>query len=113
MTTTTTCVTPTITGGGSGTVLVAGRPWWALAACRRVDPEVFYPLDLDPSGPAVRVARRVCAYCPVLPECLGDVMASEDPARRWGVIGGTTPDERAALYARQHAAAVDPIGAAA
>ena len=40
-------------------------------------------------------------------------MASEDPGRRWGVIGGTTPDERTALYARQRAAVVDATGAAA
>jgi WhiB family transcriptional regulator, redox-sensing transcriptional regulator len=104
----------TTTTTGSGTVLVDGRPWWALAACRLVgDPEIFYPLDLDPTSPAVHAARRVCTGCPVLPECLADALVSEDPARRWGVIGGTTPDERAALYARQHAAAVDPIGAAA
>lgn len=98
---------------GSGTVLVDGGPWWALAACRRVDPEIFYPLDLGPTSPAVRAARQVCAGCAVLPECLADALVSEDPARRWGVIGGTTPDERAALYARQHAPAADPIGAAA
>ncbi len=97
----------------SSTGRALGAGWRAGAACGRVDPELFYPLDLDPVGPAVRAARRVCAHCPVLPECLGDVLASEDPARRWGVIGGTTPDERAALYARQQAAAADPAGVAA
>jgi WhiB family redox-sensing transcriptional regulator len=90
-----------------------GAGWRAAAACGRVDPELFYPLDLDPVGPAVLAARRVCAHCPVLPECLGDVLASEDPARRWGVIGGTTPDERTARYARQRAAGLDATGAAA
>ena len=85
------------------TTTVNGQDWWALAACRRVDPETFYPLDLDPTGPAVRAARWVCTGCPVLAQCLADALTSEDPARRWGVIGGTTPEERAALYARQRA----------
>ena len=82
------------------TATVDGVVWWSLAACRRVDPETFYPLDLDPCSDGVRTARQVCTGCPVLPECLADVLDSEDPARRWGVIGGTTPDERAALFAR-------------
>jgi hypothetical protein len=63
-----------------------------------MDPESFYPLDLDPDGLAVTAARRVCGVCPVRGVCLADVMASEDPARRWGVIAGLTPDERAELH---------------
>ncbi len=90
-----------------------GSGWRTAAACGPVDPEVFYPFDLDPVGPAVRSARRVCAHCPVLPECLSDVMATEDPARRWGVIGGMTPDERTALYARQRVTVAAITGAAA
>jgi WhiB family redox-sensing transcriptional regulator len=95
----------TTTSTASATGRALGSGWRAAAACGRVDPEVFYPLDLDPVGPAVRAARRVCAHCPVRPECLDDVMDTEDPARRWGVIGGTTPDERTALYVRQRATA--------
>jgi hypothetical protein len=103
--------TTTNTRSTSSTGRALGAGWRAAAACGRVNPELFYPLDLV--GPAVRAARRVCAHCLVLPECLGDVLALEDPARRWGVIGGTTPDERTALYARQQAAAADPAGVAA
>jgi len=90
----------TATSTGESTATVDGVVWWSLAACRQVDPETFYPLDLDPGSDGVRAARRVCTGCPVLPECLADTLNSEDPARRWGVIGGTTPDERAALFAR-------------
>ncbi|MBN9109614.1 MAG: WhiB family transcriptional regulator [Pseudonocardia sp.] len=77
--------------------------WRDRAACARpgVDPEAFYPLDLDPGGPAVMAARRVCGACPVRALCLLDVMASEDPARRWGVIAGLTPDERTDLHRDQ------------
>jgi WhiB family redox-sensing transcriptional regulator len=105
--------TTTSTSTSTRTVTVDGVVWWSLAACRTVDPETFYPVDLAPRSDGVRRARRVCTSCPVLPECLADVMASEDPARRWGVIGGTTPDERTALYARQRTANPDATGAAA
>ena len=103
----------TTTSTSTRNATVNGVVWWVLAACRDVDPETFYPLNLAPRSDAVRRARRVCTGCPVLPECLADVMTSEDPGRRWGVIGGTTPDERTALYARQRAAVADATGAAA
>lgn len=69
--------------------------WMDLAACRDVDPELFFPIGT--SGPAarqIRVAQAVCARCPVASDCL-------DCAQRMGlghgVWGGTTPDERQAL----------------
>ena len=79
----------------------AGRDWRTGAGCVDVDPEIFYPLDLIPTAPAVQRAKRVCAGCPVQAACLLDAMAGEDPARRWGVIGATTPDERHALFLTQ------------
>lgn len=79
----------------------AGRDWRTAGLCADVDPEIFYPVDLSPTAPAVQVAKRVCDACPVVAACLLDVMAGEDPARRWGVIGGTTPDERNALFLAQ------------
>lgn len=87
-----------------------GRHWRQAAACADVDPETFYPLDLHPTGPAVMVARQVCAECPVRTACLVDVMAGEDPARRWGVTAGLTPDERAAVFAGRR---ISPAWAAA
>ncbi|OJY45021.1 WhiB family transcriptional regulator [Pseudonocardia sp. 73-21] len=82
----------------------AGRDWRSRALCAASDPEIFYPLDLTPTAPAVQVAKRICAACPVQAACLLDAMAGEDPARRWGVIGGTTPDERHALFVAQRLA---------
>jgi WhiB family redox-sensing transcriptional regulator len=85
------------------TATAAGRDWRQGAECADVDPEIFYPLDLDPTGPAVTTAREICADCPVRLDCLLDVMTGEDPARRWGITAGLTPDERAALLAgRRH-----------
>jgi WhiB family redox-sensing transcriptional regulator len=82
--------------------------WHLDAACAGVDPEVFYPLDLGPDSAGVAAAKQVCAVCPVRAECLADVMAAEDPARRWGISGGTTPAERAALFAA-HCTASLPV----
>jgi WhiB family redox-sensing transcriptional regulator len=86
------------------------NPLWHLdAACAGADPETFYPLDLAPDSGAVAAAKQVCAGCPVRAECLADVMAAEDPARRWGISGGTTPAERAALFAAQRTAALPMV----
>lgn len=82
-----------------------GRDWRLLAACALVDPETFYPVDIADDAPAVARAKRVCAGCPVRVECLVDVMAGEDPARRWGVTAGLTPTERAGLFASRRVTA--------
>ncbi len=91
----------------------AGRDWRTAALCAQVDPEIFYPVNLTPGAPAVHVAKRVCAGCPVQTACLLDAMAGEDPARRWGVIGGTTPDERHALFLAQRPTVALPGAVAA
>ncbi len=78
--------------------------WRDGAACTLVDPEIFYPVDERPDSPVVEVAKQVCAGCPVRKTCLADVMAWEDPARRWGITAGLTPAERAARFARQRSA---------
>lgn len=43
------------------------RPWLKQAACRGVDPDVFFPERGDAAG--VRAAKEVCAGCDVLAEC--------------------------------------------
>ncbi|QJY46268.1 WhiB family transcriptional regulator [Pseudonocardia broussonetiae] len=91
---------------------LAGWDWRQLAACAAADPETFYPLDLTPTGPAVTAARRICTGCPVRVPCLADVMASESPARRWGITAGLTPDERTALFLGQRPL-IGPTGAVA
>lgn len=73
--------------------------WHLDAACADTDPEVFFPLNLAPDSPGVAAATQICARCPLQTECLADVMATEDPARRWGISGATTPAERSALFA--------------
>lgn len=67
----------------------------ARAICRDVDPEGFYPVGDDWSGPlnATRAAeaKALCSLCPVRVECLADAIGRGDA---WAVLGGTLPDER-------------------
>lgn len=79
--------------------------WREQGACLGVDPELFYPVG---EGVAVarqtEQARQVCAGCPVRAECLADVLATEDPALRWGIVGGLSPVERSELFTRNRRA---------
>jgi WhiB family redox-sensing transcriptional regulator len=61
--------------------------WRQAAACRGVDPEVFYPASEEESGPA----KVVCGRCPVRQPCLEFALASRE---REGVWGGATERER-------------------
>ncbi len=78
------------------TVAVTGTGWRQDAACRGLDTELFFPVD--DRAVSVEPPRRVCRGCPVRAACLADVLATEDPARRFGITGGTTPAERRTLH---------------
>ena len=73
----------------------AGRRWRDDAACLGLDTEQFFPVDHG--AESVEPPRRVCRGCSVRAECLAEAMATEDPARRFGIVGGTTPSERRLL----------------
>ena len=69
--------------------------WRDQAACRTVDPELFFPVGK--AGPAllqIGQAKQVCAGCPVRTPCLQWALDSGQEA---GVWGGTSEDERRAL----------------
>jgi WhiB family redox-sensing transcriptional regulator len=61
--------------------------WRAEAACRGVDPTVFFPDDDADAGPA----KAVCARCPVRDECFGWAIVTR---QKDGVWGGATEHER-------------------
>ena len=61
--------------------------WRNRAACRGVDPDVFYPV----SDEEAEVARAICAQCPVREACLEYALANRE---RDGVWGGATERER-------------------
>jgi WhiB family redox-sensing transcriptional regulator len=69
--------------------------WQQDAACKDTpDPEVFFP----GKGEHGEAAKRVCAGCPVIGECLEFALATmRAPERDHGVYGGLTPAERARL----------------
>ncbi|MET7321434.1 WhiB family transcriptional regulator [Streptomyces sp. NPDC005549] len=80
--------------------------WLRRAACVDEDPDLFFPVGTV--GPALRdtaAAKRVCARCPVTPECLTFALESGQTS---GVWGGTDEAERVALlrltarHARTH-----------
>jgi WhiB family redox-sensing transcriptional regulator len=76
--------------------------WWARAACRSADPELFFPISQ--SGPAseqIRRAKAVCAQCVVQQECLSYALAA-DPVH--GVWGGMSEEERRLLRRREQKA---------
>lgn len=80
-----------------------GRPadFRHRAACRWVDPAVFFPVAED--GPVrdaqVGAAKAICAGCPVLERCRVWALV----ALPYGVAGGMSEDERRTVRARGRA----------
>lgn len=74
--------------------------WRDAAACREMDPSIFYPVPIGNYSARViarrredpyAAARAVCRTCPVEDDCLNFALAIHD---REGVYGGTDPEER-------------------
>lgn len=55
-------------------------PWKARAACRGMDPALFYPGP----GETTAHARAVCAGCPVREECAAYALAGNEMYGIWG-----------------------------
>jgi len=71
---------------------VIDMDWRHRAACRGVDPELFFPIGT--TGPALEQlsrAKSVCHRCPVTGECLAWAL---DTGQLAGVWGGLSEDER-------------------
>jgi len=86
------------------TPTVAARPacdrpdWREEAACRGIDPELFFPDDGIRSARAqVKMAKLICRGCPVSATCLSWALASGQEA---GIWGGLTEGERRRLHRR-------------
>jgi WhiB family transcriptional regulator, redox-sensing transcriptional regulator len=67
--------------------------WAPRAACREASPDKLFV-----RGAEQNQAKKVCATCPVRPECLAEALDNEI---EWGVWGGMTERERRALLRRQ------------
>jgi WhiB family redox-sensing transcriptional regulator len=61
--------------------------WRQRAACKGVDPDIFYPA----SDEEAEEAKAICAQCPVREACLEYALANRE---RDGVWGGATERER-------------------
>lgn len=69
--------------------------WRAGAACRDLDPEMFFPLgSTGPAAREVERAKAVCRGCSVSAQCLRWAL---DTGQDFGVWGGLSEDERRAL----------------
>jgi WhiB family transcriptional regulator, redox-sensing transcriptional regulator len=71
--------------------------WSSRAACRGLDPRLFFPADDEDAGPAT----AICAECPVREPCLEFALGSRE---REGVWGGTTERERRRILRRRRRA---------
>ncbi|MEO3810887.1 WhiB family transcriptional regulator [Sphaerisporangium sp. B11E5] len=72
--------------------------WRHRAACRDVDPELFFPIgNTGPALMQIEEAKQVCRSCPVIDSCLKWALESGQDA---GVWGGLSEDERRALKRR-------------
>jgi WhiB family redox-sensing transcriptional regulator len=66
--------------------------WRTMAACRDVDPELFFPIGT--TGPAliqIDEAKAICRTCGVTDACLSWAIESGQES---GVWGGLSEDER-------------------
>jgi WhiB family redox-sensing transcriptional regulator len=69
--------------------------WRLSAACRQVDPELFFPVGTTgPSIEQVGRAKGICQACPVREACLGWALRNHIA---FGIWGGTTEEDRQLL----------------
>lgn len=85
--------------------------WQEQAKCRdrKYDPELWFSDAPDKSRIATEdreYAKAICNGCPVRQQCLDLAMAHESGSHwhRFGIYGGLTPNERAALHRKGTAA---------
>jgi WhiB family redox-sensing transcriptional regulator len=71
--------------------------WQSRAACRGMGADLFFPMNGNSLGPAV----RICARCPVLAECR--TSALDDPSL-YGVWARTSVGERRDLRSEEELA---------
>jgi WhiB family redox-sensing transcriptional regulator len=68
--------------------------WAGQAACRGLDPAIFYPHTDEEADEA----KAVCAVCPVNEDCLEHAIAHRE---KNGVWGGATERERLRIIRRR------------
>lgn len=84
--------------GSKDVVPLTNQTWRQHAACKGVDPEIFYPI----SDEEAEVAKSVCRGCSVRQLCLEYALGSRE---RDGVWGGATERERRRLLRQRRKSA--------
>ncbi|MEU8122477.1 WhiB family transcriptional regulator [Spirillospora sp. NPDC049024] len=75
--------------------------WEEAAACRSLDPELFFPVaEENVYATQIAAIRRLCAACPARSRCLEWALTTGEPH---GIWAGTTPAERRRLRAARRA----------
>jgi len=64
--------------------LIATPEWHHRAACRGLDPQLFFPQP----GESTVEAEAVCRSCSVSRECLDEAIAIGEPNGIWGGMSG-------------------------
>ena len=72
---------------GSEPLLSNSSSWRDQAACRGLDPEVFYPVNEEEEA----AAKSICAECTVRQTCLEHAITHRE---KEGIWGGATERER-------------------
>jgi WhiB family redox-sensing transcriptional regulator len=68
------------------------QPWHKDAVCDQLPTDLFFPSGKSEGARTDEErAKEVCSLCPVQAECLEFALVHEE---RYGIWGGTTPDER-------------------
>lgn len=68
--------------------------WQDDAECAEIASEFFFPDEDNPIAGNYKVARTICAVCPVKVQCLEYALGDRIG---WGMYGGLTPLERSRL----------------
>jgi WhiB family redox-sensing transcriptional regulator len=77
---------------------VTNLSWRQKAACRGLDPEIFYPASEDDAEPA----KAVCAVCVVRTPCLEYALSNREHDGIWG--GATEKERRRIIRQRRKSA---------
>ncbi len=91
-------VPTTGTNRNLGSDVLMSATWRKHAACRGIDPDVFYPVSDEEAGEA----KAICDQCAVRESCLEHALANRE---REGVWGGTTERERRRIHRQRRKSA--------
>lgn len=81
--------------------LASDWEWQYQAACKGRETDIFFYSDRE-RGPRrarrERMAKAICATCPVINQCREQALRLAEP---YGIWGGLTEDERVAILSKR------------